>query len=801
MIRSGFKSSVWLVLSFAFIWLGPAQAQTPAANQKIEVKVLADLQQNARTTFFVVLSEQANVSSATAIMDWRVRGGLVVDSLKEVATRTQRPILDLLANANAQVTPFWIANTIKVTTTDDRLIQLLAAMPEVAAIKADQVWQIPEPQPGAQEPTIQAIEWNVALIGAPEVWNQLGARGEGIVVANIDTGVQFNHPALVVQYRGNQGGETFDHNYNWYDPSRICGNPSLVPCDNTGHGTHTMGTAVGDDGGGNQIGVAPGARWITAKGCETTSACSFTALLLSGQWMLAPTDLNGQNPRPDLRPHIVNNSWGTPSTNDIFYRTTVQNWRNAGIFPVFSIGNTGPACGSAGVPGAYPESFGVGATDIFDNVAGFSGRGPADGFGGIVKPNISAPGVSVRSSVPTNGYASMSGTSMAAPHVSGVVALLWSAMPELIGNIVETETILQDTAQLRFATQCGPGGPPNSVYGWGIVDAFAAVTGMVQATLAASPSSIAPGGTLTATWDRNTSPTSTDWIGLYQPGAANTAYIDWIYVSCSKSPGSPQTSGSCPFVVPTSLTPGVYELRLLANDGFTLLATSNGVTIAPTTKTFLTASPSTISPGGTLTAAWQGILFPTSTDWIGLYPQGSVDFTAYIDWIYVSCSKTPGNPLPSGSCPFELPLSLAPGTYVLRLFSNNSFSQLSASNTFTVTGSAAPSLIVSPTAISPGGTLAATWNGVTSPTSTDWLGLYLAGTPNTAYIEWIYVSCSKTPSGPLPSGSCPFVVPVSALPATYELRLLANDGFTSLATSNFVQVVLGQALGQVSGRR
>jgi hypothetical protein len=123
MIRSGFKSSVWLVLSFAFIWLGPAQAQTPAANQKIEVKVLADLQQNARTTFFVVLSEQANVSSATAITDWRVRGGLVVDSLKELATRTQRPILDLLANANAQVTPFWIANTIKVTTTDDRLIQ------------------------------------------------------------------------------------------------------------------------------------------------------------------------------------------------------------------------------------------------------------------------------------------------------------------------------------------------------------------------------------------------------------------------------------------------------------------------------------------------------------------------------------------------------------------------------------------------------------------------------------------------------------------------------------------------------
>jgi subtilisin family serine protease len=799
MTRSGLKPNVWLILSLAIAWLGAAQAQTPAVSQKIEAKVLADLRQNTQTTFFVILREQANMSSATAIADWRARGGWVVNSLKQVATRTQRPILDLLASANAQVTPFWIVNTIKVTTTNEWLIQLLAAMPDVAAIKADQAWQIPEPQPGAQEPTIQAIEWNVALIGSPEVWNQLGVRGEGIVVANIDSGVQFDHPALVTQYRGRQG-ETFDHNYNWHDPSGICGNPSLVPCDNTGHGTHTMGTAVGDDGGANQTGVAPGAQWIAAKGCETNS-CSFTALLSSGEWILAPTDLNGQNPRPDLRPHIVNNSWGSPSTTDIFYRSTVQSWRSAGIFPVFSIGNNGSSCGSAGVPGAYPESFGVGATDIFDDVAGFSGRGPADGFGGIVKPNISAPGVNVRSSIPTNSYISMSGTSMAAPHVSGVVALLWSAMPQLIGNISETETILQNSAQLRFATQCGSEGPPNNVYGWGIIDAFAAVTGMVQAILTASPSSIAPGGTLTATWDRNASPTSTDWIGLYQPGAANTAYLEWMYVSCSKSPGSPQTSGSCPFVVPASLAPGVYELRLLANDGFTLLATSNGVTIAPTTKTFLTASPSTISPGGTLTAAWQGISFPTSTDWIGLYPANNPDFTAHIDWIYVSCSKTPGNASPSGSCPFDLPASLAPGTYVLRLFSNNGFSHLSASNNFTVTAGAAPSLTASPTSIPPGGTLTATWNGIAAPISTDWIGLYLAGTANTAYIDWIYVSCSKTPANPLPSGSCPFVVPASVVPATYELRLLTNDGFTSIATSNFVQVVSGQALGLVNGRR
>ena len=794
------ESNVWLAFLFMSIWLGSAQAQTAAVNQKIDAKVMADLRQNARTTLYVVLSEQGNVSSATAIRNWRLRGESVVESLKEVATRTQRPILNFLATANAEVTPFWIVNTIKVTTADEQLIRWLAAMPDVAAIKADQTWRIPEPQPGAQEPTIQAVEWGVVRVRAPEVWDQFGTQGEGIVVANIDTGVQFSHPALVTQYRGWLGGEAFDHNYNWHDPSGVCGNPALGPCDNVGHGTHTMGTAVGDDGGANQIGVAPGALWIATKGCASSS-CSTTALLLSGQWVLAPTDLNGQNPRPDLRPHIVNNSWNSNSPTDPFYLATVQSWRSAGIFPVFSIGNSGPACNLAEAPGTYAESFGVGAIDIMDVIAPFSGRGPANGFGGIVKPNLSAPGVSVRSSFPTDAYASMSGTSMAAPHVTGVVALLWSATPELIGDIAATETILQNTAQFRSSTQCGLAGPPNNVYGWGVVDAFAAVQGLVSAVLTASPSSITPGGTLTATWDRIAPSTSTDWIGLYQPGAANTAYIEWMYVSCSKTPGSPQSSGSCPFVVPASLASGVYELRLLANDSFTLLTTSNGVTIAPTTKTFLTVSPSTIPAGGTLTATWQGIFSPTSTDWIGLYQQGNPDFTGYIDWFYVSCSKTPGSSLASGSCPFVVPLSLAPGTYVLRLFSDNGFSQLSASNNFMVTNGATPTLIASPTGIPAGGALTATWNGVASPSSTDWIGLYLAGTPNTAFIDWIYVSCNKNPGNPLPSGSCPFIVPASVLPATYELRLLANGGFTSLASSNFVQVVSGQTLGQASMRR
>jgi subtilisin family serine protease len=427
------------------------------------------------------------LSAAKKTTSRAARGQKVYDLLTANANRSQAGLRAALQARAASFQSFWIVNTIRVTG-GAALLNEIAARPEVAEIRADGAYQIPTPQPGEEQARIQAIEWGIQRIRADMVWTGFNDRGEGIVVANIDTGVQYTHPALVNQYRGNNLDGTFDHNYNWHDPSKICGNPSLAPCDNNGHGTHTMGTMVGDDGdpGANQIGVAPHATWIAAKGCESGS-CSLAALLSSGQWVVAPTDLMGLNPDPLMAPNIVNNSWADgPGSSDAFYRATVQAWVAAGIFPAFANGNFGPGCGSVAPPGSYSESYGVGAFDINNNIAGFSGRGPAPlALGGGIKPNVSAPGVNVRSSWNNGGYLSISGTSMATPHLAGTVALVWSAQPLLQGDIDGTRAIIDNSAIATSDLTCGGTAANNNVWGRGRLDAFAAVTAATAPPVAA----------------------------------------------------------------------------------------------------------------------------------------------------------------------------------------------------------------------------------------------------------------------------------------------------------------------------
>ncbi len=442
---------------------------------KIDRSVRDQVTAKGYAQFWVVLDSEADLSGATRLKDKTDKARHVRTTKMNHAARTQAALRRDLDRAGADYTSYWIDNSLLVTG-DAAVLKRLASRGEVAAIEADEPVTVPEPLDGKAEPTVDGIEWNVDRINAPRVWNELGVRGEGIVVANIDTGVKHDHPAVAGTYRGRAADGTVDHNYHWFDPAGVCAGGT--PCDNNGHGTHTMGTMVGDDGGTNQIGVAPGASWIAAKGCESNS-CSRASLLASGQWMVAPTDLSGANPRPDLAPDVVNNSWGS-SVYDPWYTETVQSWIAAGIFPAFSNGNSGPGCNTSGTPGEYQISYSSGAFDINNTIASFSSRGA--GENGEIKPNLAAPGVNVRSSTPS-GYSSFSGTSMASPHTAAVVALMWSASPAIAGDITATRQLLDDTAIDVDNTTCGGTADDNNVFGEGRLDAYAAVNATPRGAL------------------------------------------------------------------------------------------------------------------------------------------------------------------------------------------------------------------------------------------------------------------------------------------------------------------------------
>ncbi|MEL7644100.1 MAG: S8 family serine peptidase, partial [bacterium] len=313
---------------------------------------------------------------------------------------------------------------------------------------------------------INALDWGITDTNADDFWAAFGLQGDGIVVASIDTGVQWNHPALDQSFKC---GTNPSDPACWADPSNICGGSA---CDNNGHGTHTMGTMVGDDDPSltYQVGMAPNAQWIACKGCESSS-CSDTALNACADWILAP---DGD---PANRPNIVNNSWGGGG-GDTWYQAKVVAWRAAGIFPAFSAGNSGSACGSLGSPGDYQESFGTASHTSSRTISDFSSRG-ASVFGDdpYTKPNISAPGSNICSSVPTDGWScGYSGTSMASPHTAGAVALLWSCNAALIGDMTATFELLQDTADVAPDGNCGApaDGEGNYTYGYGYLNVYQA---------------------------------------------------------------------------------------------------------------------------------------------------------------------------------------------------------------------------------------------------------------------------------------------------------------------------------------
>jgi len=489
---------------------------------KIAPWVIEHTAYGQQAEFFVVLADRADLSRAANLPTKAEKGRFVYQTLREKAQRTQGPILEWLHEHNIENQSFYIVNAILVKGTRE-IAATLAARPDVARVEGNPHVQNQLPQPETVEESPQqpasgarpaAIEPGIQYTHAPDVWS-LGFMGEGIVVASADTGVRWTHNALKPHYRG-WDGQNADHDYNWHDSihdsvGNPCGNYSPEPCDDVAHGSHTTGTMVGDDGAGNQIGMAPAAKWI---GCRNMDAGNGTPAryIECMQWFLAPTRIGGGDPDPTKAPDITNNSWECPASEGCSFDTlqaAVEAQAAAGIMMVSAAQNSGPGCSTVqNPPGIYEATYSVGALNTgTDTIAGFSSRGPvtADGSNRI-KPDISAPGTNTRSSTNASdtSYANFNGTSMATPHIAGAIALLWNAIPSLRHQLLDSRDALNNSAVHISNTQCGDPGPPNDVYGWGRVDILAAVGGSPPPTPTAT-------ATATTTPPPSPSPTPTDF--------------------------------------------------------------------------------------------------------------------------------------------------------------------------------------------------------------------------------------------------------------------------------------------------
>lgn len=447
----------------SFILLAAAASPQTSHSSSVPITLPPALQQAFEQgdiqRFIVMLKEQPQQTAAPIGSSDAARQALY-GAQTAFAAEHQVGVRALIGDAVAQgvasdPTYLWIVNAVVVTGTES-LAQTLANRSDVAAVLPNEKMHVEQ----VSTAPAASPEWNLDRVQAPDAWEQ-GVTGAGAVVGTIDTGVQWDHPALKRQYRG-WNGTSANHNYNWADfHSEV---PSPAPFDDYAHGTHVTGIMVGDDGGANEVGVAPGAKWIAAKACDADGNCFSDEILEAMQWMEAPTDLAGNNPDPTRAPDVVVMSVGSECANDEYlelYRSALQSWRAAGIVGVFSGGNQSfvpkPAC--------YPEAVAVGVTDGNDNVPSWSGHGPSTY--GEIKPDLVAPGVGIRSAIPGNGYQYLSGASMAAPHVAGVAALLAG-----YSNVITDDAI--EKLLIASADDKGESGPDNG-YGAGIVDADAAL--------------------------------------------------------------------------------------------------------------------------------------------------------------------------------------------------------------------------------------------------------------------------------------------------------------------------------------
>ncbi|OQR82581.1 serine protease family S08A [Achlya hypogyna] len=456
---------------------------------KITSSALRQLEQAPTFQAFVTFAkatgklESVVVEGATAAE----RRESVFRASTAVADKRQK-MLEEVIGAGHNIRSLWITEATIVDNVDKALADKIAQIPGV--LKVDVVKEIPmspvitKENEAAASPRPSGIQWGVKTIGATDAWKT--TKGEGVVVGSIDSGARHTHEAIASKWRQSKG---------WFDPY----NTSALPEDLNGHGTHTIGTMVGDYG----IGVAPAAQWIACRGLYKKSGTN-AALLECAQFMMCPTDADGNHPDCKKGANVVNNSWGGGTTTDPWFQDIIDAWHKAGITPVFANGNSGPACDTTGNPASYPNLIAVGAIgspkDSPTQLAYFSSKGPTrfvDNLGQvhtIVKPDVAAPGFYTYSSYKGSDtdYQYSAGTSMAAPHVAGVVALLKSVQKDLtydeiyhyLTTTTEKQSLEAEPDVWKFANNvtmaagknCGGVDDkswPNNRYGYGRVNVAA----------------------------------------------------------------------------------------------------------------------------------------------------------------------------------------------------------------------------------------------------------------------------------------------------------------------------------------
>lgn len=496
MVLKKIRKKEWIMTCVAFITLyGQAWSQTDSS---VYVHPLVDSIAGESEMFscILILEDQDVEFKVPVDLPKDDKARRMYDDLTALASTSQKKLLDSLVAWGISHRSFYIVNAIQATL-DSTSLDKLRFRTDISTILPDFPLTTPPVSNGSG--TVRRIDtllnWAITHIGADSVW-RMGITGSNVVIAGLDTGVEWDHPFLKASYRGTISDSQIDHDYNWHDgineinslnqdsiisPSNNpCGLSSLVPCDDHGHGTLTTGLITGQDDA-QHIGIAPGARWMGSRVMERGKGLLST--YLSGlEWCMAPTDVQGKNPRPDLSPDIINNSWGCPTiegcipANYWLLDSATARLTRSGILVIASAGNNGRSgCGSIQSPLAiFSSVLTVGATNRRDSIAAFSSRGPVES-GGQIKPELVAPGQEVTSIYPNGKFPNSNGTSISAPITAGVAALMLEANPKLRGRPDLIRDILIQSAVPILENPCTDAQQPNPVYGYGRIDALGAV--------------------------------------------------------------------------------------------------------------------------------------------------------------------------------------------------------------------------------------------------------------------------------------------------------------------------------------